>query len=149
MKKIILLSFVALAVIFSGISLNSSAQNPGKPIGIVQSYIHYQVVIHPDYGVIHNQCPMLVILTDAYNNPVGLPQLYQHGINTYNFYEMGPVAGTRIARLTNSSDDNPNDVCTIVSMVDSKTGIFNNGGNYQFNLSGGYSGDTVLYTISY
>jgi hypothetical protein len=149
MKKIILLSYVALAVIFSGISLNSSAQNPGKPIGIVQAFIHYQVVIHPDYGVIHNQCPMLVVLTDGYKNTIGLPQLYQHGVNTYNFYEMGPVAGTRTASLTNSSDDTPDDVCMVVSMVDSKTGIFNNGGTYQFNLSGEGSGIYRLSTVSY
>jgi hypothetical protein len=137
MKKIIILSFVAAAVIFFGISLNSSARISLKPTGTLQTVIHYQVMVHPDYIVSHNQCPMMVQVVDESRNVIGLPQLYVKGKNIYNFYEVGPVTGMRIARLSNADTDSQNDVCFVVSMTDSKTGTFNPGGNYYFNLYGG------------
>jgi hypothetical protein len=137
MKKIIIVSVVAAAVIFFGISLNSSALISLKPTGTLQAVIHYQVTVHPDYIVSHNQCPMVVQIMDESRNVIGLPQLYVKGKNIYNFYEVGPVTGMRIARLSNADADSHNDVCFVVSMTDSKTGTFNPGGNYYYNLYGG------------
>ena len=135
MKKIIVLSFVAAAVIFIGMTLSSSTlMIKGNPP--VPAQITYQVVIHPDWTIIHNQCPMLVAVTDGKSGIIGQPKPYVHGVNTYNFYETGPVNGVRKAILMNSPIDKPNDVCMAVSATDSKSGTFNNGNVYMFNIYG-------------
>jgi hypothetical protein len=65
---------------------------------------------------------------------IGPPQYYHPNINTYDFYEMGPVSGVRKARLSNVDEWQPDNVCVVISLADSKSGTFNNSGNYIFDL---------------
>ena len=135
MKKITLLSFVLVAMIFLGMNVNSSVR-----INTVNNnstaYIHYQVNVHPDWAIIHNSCPLMVSLTDGSNMVIGLPKLYHPNISTYDFYEMGPVTGVRKARLANSDEYQPDNVCTIITSSDAKSGTFYNGWNYIYDLYG-------------
>ena len=136
MKKIIILSFVAATVIFLGMNLSSSARLADIHNGNAPALIHYQVNIHPDWKILHNLCPLIVAITDGGQNVIVQPQLYHNGINTYHFYEMGPVSGTRIAELVNGEVDQHIDVCYLISLTNLKAGTFNNGQTYVFDLSG-------------
>jgi hypothetical protein len=136
MKKFIILSFVSAAVIFFTINLSFSAHNTNRPDDIHRSYIHYQVVIHPDGAIRNNTCPLLVTLTNGSSMLIGQPQLYIKGINTYHFYEKGPVSGIRIATLSNTGKSQTDDVCFAITLSDSESGTFNNGVTYVFNLYG-------------
>ena len=137
MKKIIILSFVLAAVIILGMNVNSSARISNTGNVPTQTYIQYQVNIHPNWGILHNQCPMFVVLTDGISKRyIGPPKLYQQGINTYYFSEIGPVTGVRTARLFDGSKDQSDDVCYAVSLSDLKTGTFYSGQNYIFDLYG-------------
>ena len=94
MKKIALVSFVIAAMIFLGTNVNSSVRVINKNNSNSTAQINYQVNIHPNWIILHNQCPIWVMMTDGTNtNILGLPQLYNPEINTYHFYEMGPVYG--------------------------------------------------------
>jgi len=134
MKKIIVLSFVLAALIFFGLNVNSSVRINNTNIGNSNSYIHYQVNIHPDWDITHSSCPLMVSITDGSNRIIGQSQLYHPNMNTYHFYEMGPVSGKRMAKLSNVDEWQPDNVCTFVSLSDSKSGTFNNGWNYMFDL---------------
>jgi hypothetical protein len=134
MKGIIIL-YLASIGIFIGINLRTSAysdkiQDNNAP------YIHYQVNIHPDYNITHDACPLMVQMTNGAGILIGQPQLYHNGLNTYNFYEAGPVTGKRMAQLLNTDEGLPENVCILVSLWDSKTGTFYRGGNYKFDLYG-------------
>jgi hypothetical protein len=132
MKKLIILSAVSTAVILFSVNLNSSGQNkiPAKGITIVQ----YQVNIHPGWKVSHQACPMMVEMTNGSGMLTGQFQFYQVGINTYNFYEIGPVSGTRRATLINAGEGLTNDVCWDISLWGSRTGTFLTGEIYTFDL---------------
>ena len=135
MKKIVIISFVITALILFGLNVNSSERLNKSNIGPTSTYIHYKVNVHPNYAILHNQCPMLVLITDETNtNMIGLPQLYHPDKNTYYFYEEGPVTGVRVAHLINTAVDQPGDVCFDVSLWNSKVGTFYNGMNYIFDL---------------
>jgi hypothetical protein len=133
MKKFIILSFVAATVIFLGVSLSSSARLANNPNSNGQSFIHYQVNIHPDWKILHNSCPLVVSMTDGGRKVIGQPQLYHYGTNTYHFYETGPVSGTRVAIMMDAEVDQF-DVCYAISLTHSESGTFNNGTTYIFNL---------------
>jgi len=135
MKKIIVLSFVLATMIILGINnVNSSVRNNNNLAN--GGYIHYQVNIHKNWAITHNSCPMMVSITDRSNVLIGLPQLYHQNINTYDFYEIGPVSGIRKATITTSQSQFDNNACYAVSLSDSKSGTFYNGGNYVFDLYG-------------
>ncbi len=135
MKKIIALSFVLAAMIFIGMYSNSSANIRSTSNGTAQIDIEYQVIVHPNWAILHNQCPIFVSLTSGLGTGyIGQPQLYQQGINTYYFSEPGPVTGVRIAHLILGNNGKQDDVCLNVSMSNSKTGIFYGGHKYVFDL---------------
>jgi hypothetical protein len=136
MKKIIVLSFILAAMILLGMNVNSSVRinNVSRPNS--DMYIHYQVTVHPDMKITHNSCPLMVVITDGYNVTIGPPQLYHSDMNTYYFYELGPVTGVRKAKLTNVEGYQPDDVCYQISSTDAKSGTFLNGWNYPFDLYG-------------
>ncbi len=95
--------------------------------------IHYAVRIHNGQqlgGVIY--CNYFVVLTDGAGNPVAMPQVFQYGVWTYNFYERGPITGTRVSHLTR----HPVVVCpnTYSFSADRRTGNFYNGMSYLFNM---------------
>ena len=137
MKKIIILSFVVTAMIILGMNVNSSARVRNMNSGTSQNYIQYQVNIHANWAIRHNQCPMIVEITDGPDGKViQQPMLYQQGINTYYFTEVGPVHGTRVAHLLNLSSDQPGNVCITISVSDTKSGVFYDGSNYIFDVFG-------------
>ena len=136
MKKIILLSSIAVMMIFFSIELSTTTVS-AKDRSNNGSFIHYQVIIHPDWRIDQNVCPLMVQMTNGSGMLIGQPQFYHKGKNTYNFYERGPVTGVRMAQLTDEEEGVlPDDVCIVISLSDSKSGTFNNGGNYAFNLFG-------------
>jgi len=123
-------------MIFFGVNLRSSARQTNIPEGNVQSLVHYKITIHPDWMILQNACPMMVTLSDGVHGFIGQPQIYIQGKNTYHFYEMGPASGMRVAELTDAEVDKPKDVCYVISITDTKSGTFFNGGNYMFDLYG-------------
>lgn len=144
MKKFIILTFIASIAVFIGINLSSSAYS-NKIHNDNIDYIHYQVNIHPDYNISHTACPLTVQMTNGAGMLIGQPQFYHQGINTYHFYETGPVTGKRVAQLLNTDEGLPDDVCLLVSLWDSKTGTFYNGGNYKFDLYGSSKDQVAPY----
>ncbi|MGA3013334.1 MAG: hypothetical protein ABSD71_04790 [Bacteroidales bacterium] len=136
MKKIILLSSIAVMMIFFSFELSTTTVS-AKARNNNGSFIHYQVIIYPDWRIDHNVCPLMVQMTNGSGMLIGQQQLYHKGTNVYNFYEAGPVTGVRKAQLTDEEERGlPDDVCIVISLSDSKSGTFNNGGNYVFNLYG-------------
>jgi hypothetical protein len=134
MKRIFFISIVLVIVIFFGLETTSTARrNQGN--GTAIAYIHYQVVIHPDYRISNNQCSMVVEITNEAKTIVGMPQQYIHGVNIYNFYELGPIYGTRVASLTNTASGR-NDVCYAVTITGTRTGNFDGGQTYPYELWG-------------
>ena len=136
MKRIIILSLVLMILIIFGMDVNSSVRLNTMSIGNTKSDIHYQINIHPNLAIIQSSCPMMVSLTDGSGNNIGQPKLYNPSQNSYHFYEMGPVSGIRMARLVNIEERFSDNVCVLVSLKDSKSGTFNNGWRYVFNLYG-------------
>jgi hypothetical protein len=115
-------------------NVNSTARINYQSRPNSNSNIQYQVNVHPDMSITNNLCPLIVELTDGSGMIIGQPRLYIRGENTYYFLEQGPVSGTRVAKLTNMLGEQPADVCIDISLSDSKTGVFNNGETYKFNL---------------
>lgn len=136
MKKIILLSVVLTAMIFLGVNVNSSVRIDNSKNDKAIQYIHYQVNIHPNTAILQNGCPLMVSIRDASNLLIGEPQQYQPNMNIYNFYEMGPVTGVRMARLANADNYQPDDFCIMISSNDAKSGTFLNGWDYIYDLYG-------------
>jgi len=136
MKKLIIFTFIAAGVIFLGIKLSPSAFSNMTNVINNNAAIHYQVVIHPDWRINQSACPLEVQMTNGSGMLIGLPQIYQKGMNTYHFYESGPVTGNRVAQLLNMDEGLPDDVCILISLSNSQSGTFNNGETYTFNLYG-------------
>jgi hypothetical protein len=134
MKKIITISFALAALIIFGSSMNSSARVSLANNTTGNAVIRYQVNIHPDHALMVSSCPALVAITDASRKIIGMPQVYHSYQNTYYFYETGPVYGTRMAILTNVTDSYQNNVCIMVNLRDSKSGMFNSGSTYIYDL---------------
>lgn len=131
MKKILIVPMALAAVILFG-SLNSSARinlanNTNK--GLIQ----YNVKIHPNYALLVNTCPVMVAMTDKSGNILGSPQAYHIKVNTYYFYEMGPVYSTRTAILINAPGGHQQ-ACTLVDLRNSQTGWFVGNSTYNFDL---------------
>ena len=135
MKRIFFISVVVSAMIFFGFELNSYARINFINDQNTTAFIHYQVNIHPDWKVLNNSCLMVITITNEAKTIIGSPQVYINGVNTYNFYETGPVSGTRIATMTNASvPGGQEQVCQNIYMMSSKSGNFQNGSTYPFDL---------------
>ena len=134
MKKLIILSVVAMGIIILGMSPNSYAWNNKIKEHNVFASIHYQVNVHPGWKLTHNSCPSVVEIIDGTGMVIGLSQLYQGDKNTYDFYEMGPVTGIRKAIVVNAGGGTKDDVCMLISLWASKVGTFTNGETYGFNI---------------
>ncbi|HZY26432.1 MAG TPA: hypothetical protein VFE71_11435 [Bacteroidales bacterium] len=134
MKKLFFATFVIAAIMFLGIGTKSSARIHGLTNNTV-AFISYEVNINPDHNLITNSCASIVEITNDAGMVIGQPQMYQLGMNTYHFYEMGPVNGTRKAIITNEAGDHNSIPCYLISWGQTKTGIFRNGENYIFVLS--------------
>jgi hypothetical protein len=106
MKKILIVPLALAAVILFGLSLN--------------------------HALLVNTCSVLVAMTDKSGKMVGLPQAYQSKVNTYYFYEMGPVYGTRTAILINAPHQDIS--CALVNLWSSKSGWFDGNSTYTFDL---------------
>jgi len=133
MKKIITLSVAVAAVIIFGSSMYSSGTiSPSTTTD--KAVIHYQVNIHPNHALVVSSCPALVAITDGSGKIIGMPQTYNSFKKTYHFYETGPVKGTRTAILTNETSSYTSNVCVLVNLKDSKSGMFSNGITYNFDL---------------
>jgi hypothetical protein len=136
MKRILFAVCAAVAIVFLVIQTGSSARVSNGNSSASLAFIHYQVTVHPNYTIQHNECPMSVQITDGNGNIIGIPQLYRHGVDVYNFTETGPVTGARIASISTATVGNTNDVCFIIALNDKKVGVFNNGVDYLFTLMG-------------
>jgi hypothetical protein len=147
MKRILFAVCAAIAIVFLVIQTGSSARVSNGNSSASLAFIHYQVTVHPNYTIQHNECPMSVQITDGQGNTIGIPQLYRHGVDVYNFTETGPVTGARIARMITAATGQPDDVCFIVSLADKKVGVFNNGVDYLFTLMG-YTPQTTIQQIN-
>jgi hypothetical protein len=98
--------------------------------------IHYEVIVHPDAAIVFPQhsCPMQIEITDRSKMPVARPQRFHSGLYKYDFYETGPVSGTRAAILTDLNTNPQKSQCTVISLVDEQTGRFIGDVTYVFNL---------------
>jgi hypothetical protein len=95
--------------------------------------INYVVTIHANQ--IHSgasNLALFVLLTDEKGGLVAPVQAVRPGLSTYTFNENGPVKGTRIARMI--YDPISPSSLPFYCAPDSKTGSFQNGGTYLFNL---------------
>lgn len=148
MKKLIIFTIIATGVIFLGVKLSPSAFSNMTKVIDNTAAIHYQVDIHPDWRINQNACPLEVQMTNGSGMLIGLPQLYHKGMNIYNFYEVGPVMGKRVAQLLNTDEGLPDDVCILISLSDSQSGTFNDGETYTFNLFGSVKDISVPFNTT-
>jgi hypothetical protein len=148
MKKLIIFTIIATGVIFLGVKLSPSAFSNMTKVIDNTAAIHYQVDIHPDWRINQNACPLEVQMTNGSGMLIGLPQLYHKGMNIYNFYEVGPVMGKRVAQLLNTDEGLPDDVCILISLSDSQSGTFNDGETYAFNLFGSVKDISVPFNTT-
>lgn len=128
MKKIILISFVVSAMMF--FSIKTGTAGIGSQ---VTALIHYKVNIVNTYLPGQITCPLLVLVTDDRGYIVAPVQIYNPNVSVYNFYERGPVTGTRTAYLmpTPLKQDN---VCPNIPPPDTRPDTFYTGGNYLFTI---------------
>jgi hypothetical protein len=133
MKKILFISFVASTLIFINLEGNSSARfnliNDGT-----QSLIRYQAIVHPDANILANSCAMYIQMANPDGTIVGQPLLYVHGVNTYYFFEPGPVTGTRVVIMSNIQTGGKENVCMNISVKGTRTGTFYNSVTYTIDL---------------
>ena len=130
LKLLSVISFALMVFAASAIkpaevsSMNTATPTPGN--------IKYQVTIHVPADLSLPNVHFFVVMTDGNGRRIAAPQQAVTGINTYYFSELGPVTGTRIARLVEAhiSDSYMPFTCN----PDVKTGIFKNGYMYDFNL---------------
>jgi hypothetical protein len=134
MKKLMIFSVVAMGVILLGNSPNIYARNNKIKDNPGFASIHYQVTVHPGWKLTHNSCPSVVEIVDGTGMIIGLSQLYQADKTSYDFYEVGPVTGTRKAIVVNAGGGTKEDVCMLISLWASKAGTFMNGETYGFNI---------------
>ena len=132
MKKLTILSVVAMGVILLGMNPNLYARN--DKIKENSASIHFQVNVHPGWKLTHNSCPSVVEIIDGTGMIIGISQLYQADKNIYDFYEVGPVTGIRKAIVVNAGGGTKEDVCMLISLWASKVGTFSNGETYGFNI---------------
>ena len=135
MKKTFKATQVILIIAFLIATSSSSAKRyPGKTGGNNDAGITYVVIVtHP--GNVELCYTYVVSVKDENGNPVGPSIIYQEGIDNYFFHESGPVSGTRIAyleRINGSGEFWCQHV--LYADPDVKTGYFENGSLYIFNL---------------
>ena len=135
MKRIYFISFVAAAMIFFSADMKSSARINDNLGRNTLAFITYQVNVHPDNLLLGNSCLTYVEIRNGEGLIIGQSQPFHTGVNTYYFYELGPVNGIRQAFITNTGGSDRNiEPCLTVNWWDTKTGTFRNSQNYTFNL---------------
>jgi hypothetical protein len=125
---------IAKVLFAISILILSFEANAGKEVkGFVTStkQIIYHVSAHMDALTPATIRNIFIIITDENGRPVAPAKLLVSGRSEYRFYEAGPVKGVRIAKLIRA---NGMEVQPILSGEDSKTGKFENGTDYFFNL---------------
>ncbi|MCX6245040.1 MAG: hypothetical protein NTU98_10085 [Bacteroidetes bacterium] len=129
MKTIAKTLIAVIALLFSFEISASAASNNSS----TTPQINYVVNIHANQ--LHSGASTLdlfVVLTDENGRLVAPVQVVRPGLSTYTFNEIGPFKGTRIARMI--YDPISPSSLPFYCAPDSKTGSFQNGGTYLFNL---------------
>jgi hypothetical protein len=98
---------------------------------ISSNKITYKVIVHMHDGIPSAVRDLYVLITDENGRPIAPAQSFRPGKTEYTFSEVGPVKGTRVAKLSNGGRPH---VDQFFCKDDSKTGIFNSGSTYLFNL---------------
>ena len=100
MKTLKITSVIAVAALFFGISaVNAGTPGVSTSSKIGGTLIRYQVNVHIDRDL--SLCNIYFVqLTNREGESISTSQRFIPGVNTYTFYEAGPVrAGIRVARL--------------------------------------------------
>ena len=137
MKKIIFLSVVITTLFFGLIT------NAGNPAGQSMAYIHYQVHIQNNIPAGTTLCPMSVFITDGQDRLIGNSLPYRPYISNYDFYELGPVKGTRISHLE-ILPVGADIFCPLTPLPSQKSGEFFNGATYPYFMILGHHLPTPL-----
>jgi hypothetical protein len=135
MKTARLLSAITFAVLIFGASV-IYAGNPGTLNGnrMGGTLIRHQVNIYFTREI--SWCNTYFIqLTNKDGESISTSQRFIPGVNTYTFYEAGPVTGVRMAKLV-ISPRMGHYICLpeIWTAPDIKIGTFENGETYIYNL---------------
>lgn len=127
MKKFIFLP-VLIALLF--LAFSSDAANPNDN---VSGYIHYRVSITTSVPFGQSICPSVVAITDGNGNLVGGYIPFRPYINSYDFYEAGPVTGTRVAHVMVVPFGIDN-VCIMAPPPLARYATYSNGQTYTFRM---------------
>jgi hypothetical protein len=127
MKKLVFLTVVA-AVLVAGLSAYAT-----NPVNNTPAYIHYQVNIGTSLPPDVQICQSIVMITDQNGSAVNGSQAYRPYISSYNFYELGPVTGTRVAVIMNLPL-NIRIFCPLTPLPVVKHATFQNGATYSFSM---------------
>jgi len=142
MKTTKLFSVLSFALMVIGVNA-ANYSNDMTFFREASSLVRYQVNIDPAYrpNVVDTNhsiiiCGVLVVVTNGSGKQVAPAQTYTPGVSTYNFYEAGPVTGTRVARLVSD----PNSPCPRPNPVDPnqleiQKGTFPGGTTTRFHLA--------------
>jgi hypothetical protein len=133
MKKIIITSLVVLTMLILTINTGSSTPaNTANKVTPVMAGIRYEVIlsVSRDWGT--SRCPINIWVSDENNRPVALPQAFKPGVFTYNFYEIGPVTGTRVAHVKTNTQIHGPGICPFVNDTQAQYNTFLNGSTYPF-----------------
>ena len=128
--KTIAKTLVAACILMLALQVNAG-KNGGNPTA--QNQIGYSVKINaPQWHIGGFNLVLYVAVTDEHGKPITSVQRFVPGTSTYMFYENGPYKGTRVAVLVNDPivPTNIHFFCA----PDVKTGGFQNGVTYDFNL---------------
>jgi hypothetical protein len=137
MKRIYFISLVAVTMILLGADMKSSARINDNSGRNSLAFITYQVNITPDHNLLANSCSSQVEIINSAGVAIGQSQIYYPGMNTYYFYELGPVHEIRKAIITNQSTNGTDHSipCFLISWVQTRTPGFLNAQTYTFFLS--------------
>ncbi len=128
-----LFAIISFALIVLGANASNPSLNTSKtPDQTIPGNIRYSVTIHVTPGVIIPKMHFYVVLTDQNNRRVADAQQVEFGKWTYQFTEMGPVSGIRVAHLIETTADDA--FMPYSCSPDIKSGTFRNGVTYMFNL---------------
>ncbi len=130
MKFLAIISFALIAL--GAIATNPSKGNSTKAGQITGGNIKYTVTIHVNPELIIPKLHFYLVITDENNRRIADAQQVEFGKWTYQFSETGPVSGTRIARLIQTTADDA--YMPYSCGPDVKWGTFRNGITYMFNL---------------
>jgi hypothetical protein len=131
MKTMKIFAAAILALVVIGAAAMKPANVNAVGSNISSGNIKYVVTIHAPTDLAIPAVHFIVLLTDGNGRRIAYQQAVP-GMTKYQFSEIGPVTGTRIVKLVEMhiSDVYLNFSCA----PDVKTGTFQNGVVYNFNL---------------